>query len=122
MRAFVEMFNQAAFHDDADCGHYGDSKEDRQWNRPVNDTGPDLRTKPGLNHGSFDFGRVTQEICLCRVFGYRGNVQDTLQRYCAECTDHEQGTVSEVNNAQSTKNECQPQRNQRIGRALVEPV
>ena len=48
--------------------------------------------------------------------------EEALQRHGAEGAEHEQRAMGEVDDAERAEDQRQAQRDQRIGRALVEPV
>jgi hypothetical protein len=72
--------------------------------------------------GHFDLHRIAEEV-LSRLIDHDvGERQDPGERDGTECADHEQRAVGEVDHAQSAKDQCQAQGNQRIGAALVQTV
>ena len=122
MRALVEMLDQSALHDEADGHHDRDRKEDRQWHRPVDDRTTELWAEPAFHIRGFHFQRVAEKVGLVGIHGLVAEAEDLLQRHRAEGPDHEQRPMGEVHDTKSAEDECQAQCDQRIGRALVEPV
>mmetsp|Transcript_23278 Transcript_23278/g.40216 ORF Transcript_23278/g.40216 Transcript_23278/m.40216 type:complete len:543 (-) Transcript_23278:1165-2793(-) len=118
----VEVFDQAAFHQDTDADHDRDRKEDRKRHRPVDNCVPGRLSEPVINIWHIHLERVAEEVGL-RVVNHRVADRDNpAQGDRAERSDHEQGAVRKVDHAERAKNERKTERDQRIGRALVESV
>ena len=51
-----------------------------------------------IPQGSLDLQRFAKEVRPGRVNSNRGDTEDSLQRYRAEGTDHEQRTMGKIDN------------------------
>ena len=122
MGAFVEVLDEAAFHDEANRQHHGDREEDRQRHGPVHDGGSYLGAEPCLDIGRLDFQGVAEEVLLRLRERDTAERQDALQRNGAEGADHEKRAMGEVDHPQRAEDQGQTEGDQRIGRALVEAV
>ena len=122
MGTFVEVLDQATFHDDADGQHHRYREQDRQGHRPVDDHVAGFPSKPVIDIWYVDLQRIAQEVGLCFVDDSMAKRDDPRQRHGTERADHEQSAMREVHDAQRPEDQCQAKRDQRIGRALVEPV
>mmetsp|Transcript_5235 Transcript_5235/g.5836 ORF Transcript_5235/g.5836 Transcript_5235/m.5836 type:complete len:130 (-) Transcript_5235:59-448(-) len=116
------MFDEATFHDDADQDHHRDRKEDRQRNSPVDDRIAGRNAKDVMHIGHVYLQRVAEKVGLGFVDHRMAECQNARQGHSAESADHEQRAMGKVHNTKRAEDKCQTQRNQRIGRALVEPV
>ena len=96
MRAFVEVLDQAAFHDEAEKHHDRNCEEDRQRHRPVDDGGACVMAEPGLDIGRLDLQRVAEKILLGRVERVEGQAQHALHDHGAEGAEHEHRAMGEV--------------------------
>ncbi len=75
-----------------------------------------------MDVGDFDLEWVAQKVCLRFVDHGLRQIEYPLHGHRAEGAGHKQGAVRKVNNAEGAENESEAERNQRIGRALIEPV
>jgi hypothetical protein len=122
MGALVEEADQTAFHGNAHKAHDHNRHQHRQGHGPVYEKGSSFRTKPVLDIGNINLERVTEKIFLCLADRLVGCEQQRSQRHRAERTEHEQGSVGEVDHTQGTENECQPERDERVGPTLVQSI
>ncbi len=122
MRAFVEVFDQAAFHHKANGDHDWEGEQNGQWNRPVDNGTAHFGAEPAFDVGGFYLQRVAQKVGAAGINRFKAEAEKFLYGHSTKGADHEQRAMRKVHNAKRAKDQCEAKRNQRIGRALVEPI
>ncbi len=116
--ALVEMPYQATLHEKAEGQHDRNGNEDGQGYCEV-DNGCSHDRKLGLQYRHLLVG-LEQGDAFVPDLGRNG--QHLAQRDRAECTDHEDGTMREVDDTQGTEYQRQTQGNQGIGAPFVQAI
>ena len=114
MRTLVEVFDQATLHDHTNGDHHRNGKQDGERYGPVNDRVAGAFAEDVIDVGNIDLQGFAQKVGSGFVDDSVAECQDAVQRHGAECTDHEERAVGEVNNAKCAEDQRQTQCDQRI--------
>ena len=118
----IEVFDQAALKDVAECEHEGDDDENGEWHGPVLHPFSHRAPKPMVKIGHLDFERISQEVFPGLINLDVAELKEFLHGNRNKRPDHEQRAMRKVDDTQSAENQGKSKGDQGISRALIQTV
>ena len=121
MGTFVEIFDQATLHGNADQKHDGDGNNNGYGHGVIEDRGAEI-SEPVLNIGRTHFQRRSPGRCFGLVENNKFKTEQLVERHRAKGAKHKQSTMGKIDHTQCPEYERKTQCDQRVGSTLVQAV